>query len=279
MVKKEFVTNINAPRNMVWHTLWNDSYYREWAGVFYEGCYAQSDWQQGSEILFLSPEKSGMYSIIETKEEPTHMAFKHIGEMKVGVKQPAPTWSGLKEIYLLSENGDTTNLKVSMDVPEEWVEYFEKTFPAALQKVKEIAESDSLRMITIEANVNAPIEKVWNYWTTPQHIVKWNNASDDWHTPKAENDLREGGKFSSTMAAKDGSMSFDFNGIYDEIKTHQLISYTIADGRKVTVTFDQHNEGIKVTERFEAEKFHSIEMQRAGWQAILNSFKSHAEEN
>src|SRR5436190_3305443 len=92
--------------------------------------------------------------------------------------------------------------------------------------------------ITIETTVKAPVEKVWSFWTKPEHITKWNNASDDWHTPFAENDLRVGGRFLSRMEAKDGSFGFDFTGVYTEVKTNQLISYTIGDGRKVKVTFD-----------------------------------------
>src|SRR6266481_2238277 len=92
-------------------------------------------------------------------------------------------------------------------------------------------------VITVAATVNAPIVKVWDSWTNPEHIIKWNNASDDWHTTKAENDLRVGGKFLSRMEAKDGSFGFDFGGVYDEVKTNELIAYTIGDGRKVKVNF------------------------------------------
>src|SRR5882672_2802923 len=88
-------------------------------------------------------------------------------------------------------------------------------------------------LVTVEATVNVPVEKVWATWSKPEHIVKWNNASDDWHTPRAENDLRTGGKFSSRMEAKDGSFGFDFGGVYDEVRTNELIAYTIGDGRKV----------------------------------------------
>lgn len=91
--------------------------------------------------------------------------------------------------------------------------------------------------ITIEATIKAPIEKVWDYWTTPEHIMKWNNASDDWHTPKATNDLKVGGKFVSTMASKDGNMSFDFEGVYSEVTNLKSIKYAIVDGRTVSIDF------------------------------------------
>ena len=132
-------------------------------------------------------------------------------------------------------------------------------------------------IITVEATINSSVEKVWNLWTDPKHILHWNNASNDWHTPKAENDLRVGGKFLSRMEAKDGSFGFDFSGVYDEVKTHQLIAYTIDDGRKVKITFTGNDNETKVEETFEAENTHPIEMQRGGWQAILDNFKKYVE--
>ncbi len=140
------------------------------------------------------------------------------------------------------------------------------------------ANEDMKTVITVETTVNAPAEKTWKLWTEAEHIKNWNNASDDWHTPKAVNDLRPGGTFVFTMAAKDGSFSFDFNGVYDEVIENQRIAYTIADGRKVDITFTPNGNGIHITERFEAENMHSQEMQRAGWQAILDNFKKYAEQ-
>ena len=140
-------------------------------------------------------------------------------------------------------------------------------------------ETKDKTAITIEANVNAPIEKVWELWTKPEHITKWNNASDDWHTPRAENDLRMGGKFLSRMEAKDGSFGFDFSGVYDEVKTNDLIAYTMDDGRKAKITFTKNGNTTKVIETFEAENENPIEMQKDGWQAILNNFKKYTETN
>jgi len=134
-------------------------------------------------------------------------------------------------------------------------------------------------MITVEATVKAPIEKVWQFWAGPEHIIQWNTASDDWHTTKSENDLREGGKFSARMEAKDGSMGFDFGGTYDDVQTNKLIAYTMGDGRKVKVTFESQGNQTLVTETFEAESQNPVEMQRGGWQAILDNFKKYAETN
>ena len=138
-------------------------------------------------------------------------------------------------------------------------------------------ETANKTIITIETTVNAPVAKVWESWSKPEHITKWNAASDDWHTPRAENDLRVGGKFSARMEAKDGSFGFDFGGVYDDVKEHELIEYTIGDGRKVKVHFDGNGNTTHVTESFEAESTNSIEMQRGGWQSILDNFKKYTE--
>ena len=132
-------------------------------------------------------------------------------------------------------------------------------------------------MITVQSNINAPIEKVWECWTGPEHITKWNNASDDWHTPYAENDLRTGGKFKSTMAAKDGSISFDFEGEYTLVEQNKTIKYVMADGRKVEVSFATTPSGVEVVESFDPETVNQEEMQRGGWQAILDNFKKYVE--
>jgi uncharacterized protein YndB with AHSA1/START domain len=132
-------------------------------------------------------------------------------------------------------------------------------------------------IITVTASIKASPEKVWIYWTGREHIMQWNNASPDWHTPRAENDLREGGNFSYNMAAKDGSFGFDFWGTYTLIRPLELIAYTTGDGRKVEVIFAADGDGTTVTERFEAETHNSPELQEQGWQAILDNFKRYAE--
>ncbi|TLS50797.1 polyketide cyclase [Paenibacillus antri] len=140
-------------------------------------------------------------------------------------------------------------------------------------------ETKQFTKVTVQAVIQAPVMKVWKYWTEPQHITKWNQASDSWHAPKAENDLRVGGKFLTRMEAKDGSMGFDFFGTYDVVKPQEQISYTLGDGRKVEITFMYQGNETKVIEIFDAEGTHSIEMQQAGWQAILDNFKKYTEES
>lgn len=132
-------------------------------------------------------------------------------------------------------------------------------------------------VIKIQVTVKAPIEHTWKCWVSPGDIMKWNFASEDWHTTKSENDLKVGGKFLSRMEAKDGSFGFNFEGIYDMVDKYHTIEYTLLDARKVRVTFHEINGQTLVVEEFEAESENPVEMQKNGWQAILNNFKLHTE--
>jgi uncharacterized protein YndB with AHSA1/START domain len=131
--------------------------------------------------------------------------------------------------------------------------------------------------IKIEATISAPTPKVWEYWTQPEHITKWNFASDDWQCPFAINELKVGGKYSARMEAKDGSFGFEFEAIYDEVVEQNRITYTMGDGRKATTDFQSLGDNTKVTTVFDAEKTNSEDMQKNGWQAILNNFKKYTE--
>ncbi|WP_109830590.1 SRPBCC family protein [Reichenbachiella versicolor] len=132
--------------------------------------------------------------------------------------------------------------------------------------------------VTIQTTINAPIEKVWKYWTDPEHITKWNYASDDWICPSAVNDLQPKGKFNWRMESKDGSMGFDFTGTYEEIDLHELIFFKMSDGRSVQITFSEIGKEVKIMEAFETEGSNSEAQQKAGWQAILSNFKKYVEE-
>lgn len=283
MKKLEFTIDINAPAEKVWYSLWDEENYKNWTSAFCEGSYVVTDYKEGSKAHFLSPSGEGMFSSVSINKPFEIMSFNHIGILKNFEEQPiddeTKLWSGCEEKYELSENDGKTTVKASVDVIDQHVDYFDQSFPNGLKKLKEIAENPSVKSISIYTTVNASIEKVWDYWTNPKHIVNWNNASDDWHTPKASNDLRVGGIFSSTMAAKDGSMSFDFEGKYSEIETYKKIVYQIADGRNVTITFYVIDDKVIITETFEPETENSSELQRSGWQAILNNFKKYTENN
>lgn len=130
--------------------------------------------------------------------------------------------------------------------------------------------------ITVEVLLKAPIEKVWKYWTEPDAITKWCFASDDWCAPKAQNDLRVGGKFLTRMEAKDGSAGFDMEGVYTVVEEFKRIEYDFY-GRHVSVQFIPEGECVRLIETFDPEDENSEEMQRAGWQAILDNFKKYVE--
>ena len=131
--------------------------------------------------------------------------------------------------------------------------------------------------ITVQTAVKAPLQRVWDAWNNPEDIKRWNAASDDWHTPRSSVDLREGGKFSARMEARDGSMGFDFEGTYTRIVPGRLIEYRIADGREVSIEFREDDGRVRVRETFDAETENPPEMQRGGWQSILDSFARYVE--
>jgi uncharacterized protein YndB with AHSA1/START domain len=131
--------------------------------------------------------------------------------------------------------------------------------------------------ITVAVQVNVTVSEAWKQFTEPKHITQWYAASEDWHAPRAENDLRAGGKFLTRMAAKDGSFGFDFSGKYDKIEPLKLIEYTLDDDRKVRISFESDGKKTRITETFETEQTNTAELQQKGWQAILNNFKKYAE--
>ena len=131
--------------------------------------------------------------------------------------------------------------------------------------------------IMVKATVNSPVAKVWEAWNTPGDIMQWNAADPSWHTPSSENDLRTGGKFKNRMEAKDGSFGFDFEGIYDQVELHQEITYTMSDGRKATTLFAEQDGKTNIQTTFDAETENDPELQKQGWQAILDNFVKYVE--
>lgn len=133
--------------------------------------------------------------------------------------------------------------------------------------------------ISIDSEINANKKKVWNYYTQPEHIVNWNFATDDWQCPSAENDMQVGGKYKARMEAKDGSFGFDFEAVYSAVNPENSFSYTMPDGREVVAEFEPNGDSTKVKINFDAETTNDVEMQRGGWQAILDNFKKYIEAN
>lgn len=278
MTTLTFSEKMNAPAGTVWFALWDDVHYRKWTAAFCEGSYAVSDWKEGSRVHFLGPDGRGMYANISQLVPNEKMFFTHIGEMNNFEEQPvdekAKVWTGSQENYTLTEENGVTTLEVSLNSIDTHLDFLKDAFPKALASVKQLAEDPH---ITVAAKVNGTPDKIWQLWTTPEHIVQWNTASEDWHTTKSENNLTVGGTFSSRMEAKDGSFGFDFWGTYTEIKDKELLAYTLGDGRTVTVAFSQTDDQVSITEIFQPEKENTLELQRDGWQAIMNNFKKYAE--
>jgi len=278
MITKEFQVEINAPAEKVWFALWDNFHYCDWTSVFCEGSYAVTDWQQGSKYHFLSPNGEGMFGVISECVPNEKMYFTHQGILKDYEEQPfiegVSTWHEAKENYLLSHTNGITKLTVYMDMEEKYVEFFSDVFPRALQRLKQNAENFR---ITVEATIDASIQEVWEKWGEPKHIVNWNYASEDWHSPRAENDLRTGGNFNVRMEAKDGSVGFDFCGNYTNVIPQSLIEYSLGEDRNVKVEFFEKENKTVVRESFIVEEINSLELQRNGWQAILNNFKNYTE--
>jgi len=156
-----------------------------------------------------------------------------------------------------------------------WKWFIEKNWIVPAQGTSTLYLKTS--MITVKTLIQQPIEQVWTYWTTPEHIIHWNFASSDWHCPRAKNTLRKGGKFNYHMASKDGNEGFDFEGTHHEVIPFQSIYSTLADGRTLRVTFQSKGKETEVTEIFQAETMNPLALQRQGWQSILNQFKSYCE--
>jgi uncharacterized protein YndB with AHSA1/START domain len=281
MQKLSYTIFINAPTTRVWEILWHEDTYRQWTSVFQEGAYAVSDWNEGSDIHFLTPKGAGMFAKIEKIVPNKYMSIRHLGEIKDFIPQPvlvgAEDWGGSYENYTLEEVNGVTALTAELDAKDEYIGYFNEVFPEALKKVKEIAEGKPA--ITIRATINAPIETVWNAWNEPESIKQWNFASDEWCAPKAENDLRVDGSFTYRMEARDGSMGFDFGGKYTEVEQHEKIVYMLEDDRVVKIQFIADGDKTDIIETFQAEDENTLELQKSGWQAILNNFKKYVESN
>lgn len=282
MQKINFSTAINAPKEKVWNALWELFHYNTWTSAFAEGSTVTTDnWKEGTKILFHDGNGSGMVSMVAANRPNEFMSFKHLGMVKDGVEDTSSdavsAWAGSLENYTLTGENGSSALSVEMDCTAEFKDYFMKTWPVAMEKIKGLAEGTIKPVITVSAEINAPVAKVWEAWTTPEHLMKWNHASDDWHCPAAAMDVKQGGKFSATMAAKDGSFSFDFGGDYNEVKENEYIGATMGDGRMWKTYFKATGDKTIITERFEAESENSLELQHGGWQAILNNFKKYTE--
>jgi len=280
--------SINTTPENVWDSVVNKTKYNRWTSAFQETSHFEGGWNKGDKIKFLGfnaeGQKMGMVSEIAESRFPEYISIKHLGNILNGVEDftsdEVKKWAPSFENYTIERTDGNTNVfKLDMAVPEDYYDMFMQMWPNALNLLKQVSEESTGTRITISALINTELQKVWGYWTDPTHIVNWNFASDDWHCPFAENDLRDNGRFKSTMASRDGKMSFDFEGVYSLVKKHEAIHYGMADGREVQVWFSPDGNSTWVTETFDAENVHPVELQRNGWQSIMHNFKKYVENN
>ncbi len=285
MRKLHLTTSINAPVEKVWNAVVSKDLYEQWTAAFMPGSTFEGTWEQGSEMRFLGPgetgARDGMFSMIAEARKNEFISIKHLGLITSGVvdtTSPAvKEWTPSFENYTFTSTPSGTEFTLDMDVADNFYDMFMQMWPHALERLKEVVETGKSTWIDIGTFIAAPLSKVWEYYTKPEHIVQWGFASDDWEAPAAENDLRVGGRFKTVMAAKDKSAQFDFTGVYTAVKPQERIEYTIDDGRKVRVSFSDHGSQVQVAASFQAESENSLEQQQTGWQAILDNFKKYVE--
>ena len=256
--------DIKAPRETVWNAITTDALYRRWTKAFHETSHFEGGWNTGDKIHFIGinedGKKEGMVSEIAESRFPEYISVRHLGFIKDGeidtTSDEVKAWAPMYENYRIEKiNDHLTRFHIDMDVEDDWYGMFENMWPKALALLKDVCEENNPgpKTVTVISMVGGEEGKVWAYYTDPDHVRRWNNASDDWHCPSAENDLRVGGRFKYTMAARDGSMSFDFAGTYTAVDVGQRIAYTMDDGRKAEVRFPFQMDKICVITNFEAE--------------------------
>ncbi len=282
-ITKVYQTKIYVSPLRLFDLIIGDKTYAEWTSIFSAGSHYTGDWSVGNQIQFLAPNEegvlSGLVSIIEENVPGVKLTIKHIGQVKDGEvdteSEEVKSWAPSYEKYSIGVDGASSIWNVVIESEDIWADYFDEHWPLALEKFKSMAEAAN---ITISAIIDAPLEHTWKCWTEPTHIMQWNHASEDWHCPAATNDLNIGGKFCYTMAPVDNSFSFNFEGHYEDVKLNKAINTYLGDGRRMKVSFEKIDKNTtKITEWFEIEFMHAVELQEQGWLAILNNFKAHAE--
>ncbi len=285
MKKIEKSIEIQATRETVWAAIISDKKYRLWNEDFQKGSYFEGSWQKGDRIRFLSKNEngvpSGVISEIASSEHLQFISILHLGLITKGLEdmtsEEAKLWTpGFENYHLEALAENVTRFSVETDVDDRYYTFFQEAWKAALDSLKKVCEENlaPFASITVETVVEAPVEKVWIYWTEPEYILKWAFASAEWYCPKSINDLRVGGHYATTMASKDGQMAFDLGGTYTEVVPLIRIVSQLDDGRMVWTSFEVIEPNLtKVIETFEAEDENTLDLQRNGWQAILNNFK------
>ncbi|WP_142826299.1 SRPBCC family protein [Planococcus soli] len=282
MIRIHLERVFNVGPELLWELVVDPDHYRFWTEAFSEGSEFKGEWTKGSPIRFVvedeNGKESGMLSEIAESRWPEFISIKHVGLVMNGEEDYdsllAQEWSPAFENYRFIPKEDGTCIfEVEQDLPEEQAEEFkgnwEKSFD--LMAIRLETSGSVGKMITLrEKSRNRP-EVIWKKLVTPENVMSWNYASDDWHCPTAENNLVIGGEFHYEMAAKDGSVSFDYWGTYTEIEPAKRLYFVLGDGRKVRIDIFEKPYGCLIEERFEAEQQNNLHLQRQGWQNILKN--------
>lgn len=267
---------------LVWELIVDPEYYRLWTVAFHEGSFFEGDWTKGSKIRFVSEDESGivtgMVSTIEENDYPNHISIKHLGLVMNGIEdydsEYTKVWAPAFENYHLARNEDGgCTFLLEQDMPEDYVEDFKQMWIAGFQKMGTLLNTNHTigKVIHLHEKSQLSTNAVWDKLTMPEKVMTWNYASDDWHCPKAINDLKSGGEFHYEMASKDGQMSFDFWGTFDEIEISKKLYAILGDGRTLQIELFSKPYGTLIVERFEAEDQNDLNLQRFGWQSILKN--------
>ncbi len=278
---------IKSPVNQVWETIIGKETYPNWTKVFGGSSEFVGEWKEGEKVYFVGSangETAGMVSMIEKLVEGKYISIIPIGmfmgKIENAVISNENEWIGSSESYTLIQDGENTIFELKANIPDEFFYSFSDMWKRGLLRLANLCESGNIKKISITTTVNSTIESVWDAWTNPHHITKWAFASDDWESPIAKNEIKNDGKFLTRMQSKaDPNIGFDFTGQYMEVQEKKYINYIIDDGRFVEIIFEEVDCGIKISQTFEAEQENSVELQRAGWQSILDNFKYYVEKN
>jgi uncharacterized protein YndB with AHSA1/START domain len=265
---------IHAPINDVYCYLTNHEQAKIWSKTNID-----TTWQKSSPIIYTCYTKTGEIMIYEGRKMQWNGVIKDIIPNEFySIEYQDFATTGLKgESYRLNKITEYTTelINTSTYTTQSIMEDYADGIEMLLDSLSDY--NDNLRQITIETIINLNIDKVWNFYTDPVAVMEWNAASDDWHTTKAVNDLVVGQSFEYTMAAKDGSISFDLKGTYTKIEKNKIIDYALEDGREVTVEFYEVGNQTHIFLQFYMESQNSRELQQSGWQSILNNFKKYCE--
>jgi len=282
MKKIQLSKTFKATQEQLWELIVDADHYRFWTAAFSEGSDFVGDWTPGSKIRFVadnpSGSENGMLAEIAESNWPEFISIHHLGLVMDGIpdyeSSIAKEWTPAFENYqLIKDSDDECTFKLEQDVPESHADDLLESWNNALKAMEErLANSDTVgKVITLREYSAHTSQEIWDRLVTPDKVMTWNFASDDWYCPQAKNELNIGGEFHYDMSAKDGSFSFDFWGTYTEIEIGKKLSFELGDGRKVRIDLIEKGNGTLIEERFEAEQQNNLHLQRTGWQNILKN--------